>query len=162
MWGQKRPRKRASGTKIEWTSRPDLAALPPKRNALRASFNDPQVEAGLKNGPRPVIYRPDTFISPETQKRLVNGAGFIAARDLCAGERGVYPYVPLVLSMVPPEGTVLVPRGSLLMYAGSVRSVERKWVQSALREVDVQVTKHTFITPFGRCIIHDLNLVIAV
>lgn len=157
MWGQKKPRRKAKGTRIDWTSKP--TELPPKKGELRPVWKNPEVEAQVKSRATPAEYQPIPEVTPELEGSLVPGGSVVAAHDLSLGERGVYPYPALVRFYGGTGGSVPVPKGSLLMYAGCLRSLERKWVPAQGRYVNVQVHKHTFITPLGRCIIHDFGLI---
>ena len=161
MWGQKKPLRKAKTTRIAWTSRPKADEVPPKKRDLRAAWKDPETEAMARNRVEPAHYQPLPVASPELEANLVPGGSVVATRDLCLGERGVYPYPALVIFYGSPDASVPVPKGSLLMYAGELRSTERRSVRvnGEYRYVNVQVTKHTFITPHGRCIIHDFNLI---
>ena len=51
-----------------------------------------------------------------------------------------------------------IPKGSLLIYAGTMQVNEVKHSARSGRNYEFKVLKHTFITPVGHCII-DLNLV---
>jgi hypothetical protein len=73
------------------------------------------------------------------------------ARDV-----GVYQFAPLE-EFNGDESMAHVPMGSLLVYAGPVYEMERQCING--RYIDVMAIKHTFITPLGRCIIHDFNLI---
>lgn len=95
---------------------------------------------------------------PFFKARLVIGAPMVAAQPLIKIEQESpqYPFPTLRASY--PNQAVHVPVGMLLIYAGTVRVVERARVDR--QTVDIEVPKHTFIIPnVGRCIIHDLRLV---
>lgn len=71
-----------------------------------------------------------------------------------SSDRGVYRFAPL-MRYRGPVGAAPIPRGSLLMYSGTVRETERKTISR--KKIDVWILKHTFITPMGRCILHDFR-----
>lgn len=100
------------------------------------------------------------MLTVELETCMVLGGCVVAKVDLQVGyDMGVYPFHLLERSYGQPGGTVPVPKGSLLMYAGAVRCTERKWHDEHRRYVNVEVYKHTFVTPHGRCIIHDFTLI---
>lgn len=157
MWGQKKPVRRAKGTRVEWTGgkRPPR---PPKKKELRPVFKDPTVAASIRNRARPASYHQPPEVTDAMEDAMVPGGAVVALCDLQLGEQGVYPFPALERFYGSPGCTVTVPRGSLLMYAGCIRTLERKWLTSGGYK-DVQVFKHTFITPHGRCIIHDFTAI---
>jgi hypothetical protein len=132
------------------------------RRAKRAkriiAWKDPETEYGLTRRERPARYHdPGTFM-PSYKVRLVIGALMAASIDLerIDPESKSYPFP--TLRGCTRKGREAVPTGTLLIYAGTVRVVERARV--ARQRVDIEVPKHTFIVPnVGRCIIHDLRLV---
>lgn len=84
------------------------------------------------------------------------GSAVMAKRELTLGsDRGIYPFAPLELFR-GAAGTSPIPIGSLLVYTGMIRTTERKRLNG--KNFDVRVMKHTFVTPLGRCIVHDLNV----
>jgi hypothetical protein len=62
---------------------------------------------------------------------------------------GVYPFMPLVPAH--RQDATFSP-GTLVVYAGEVRTVERK-----PHSINLNVIKHTCITPMGRCVIHEMS-----
>lgn len=137
-------------------------------------------------GPRPVSTRPDKaawngsvtkasgpsnyHLPPELGNELLvalsSGAAIMAAHDLGPGpDKGAYPFSPLEVFRGPVGVPVPIPLGSILVYAGVVRasehmlSNEQTWHTKQHRSLSIQVLKHTFITPIGRCIIHDFSLI---
>lgn len=137
MWSRK-PKRQAKGTQIEW--------------------KDPNV--GPKGTARQHI--PNRFVAPKAISEdvidfLRIGAPVMVTIDMeLAKDRGVYPFSPLMRYNGEP-GKAPIPRGSLLMYAGTVRATERKRIQN--KTIDIWVLKHTFVTPLGRCILHDLRYI---
>lgn len=162
MWGQKKPIRKARGVQVTWKDGKKPTAPPagarPKKWELRPVFKDPTVAASIKNRPRPAGYRQPPEVSDELEAAMVPGGSVVALHDLQVGEQGVYPYPALERFYGSPGRTVPVPKGSLLMYAGCIRAVERKYFAMGGYK-DVNVFKHTFITPHGRCIIHDFTLI---
>lgn len=98
------------------------------------------------------------MVTDELEACLYNGGSVIALRDLGLGPRGVYPFPALEYFYGPPGAPPAVPKGSLMMYAGLCRSTESMYV-NGVGYKNVQVYKHTFITPHGHCIIHDFSLI---
>lgn len=136
MWGFKKPRQPARGTAIEWKD----PSIGPKGTARQHV---------------PSRYKAPKEVPAEVIDWLVVGAPVMATCDLqLATDRGVYPFAPLMQYRGEP-GMCPIPRGSLLMYTGTVRGTERKRISGKL--LDFQVLKHTFVTPQGRCILHDLR-----
>lgn len=81
-----------------------------------------------------------------------------------AADVGVHPFPCLEKprSRYKRAKTAFVPSfaiqpGTLVVYAGEVRSTESKRYRGKVH--NVSVIKHTFITPAGRCIIHDLTTI---
>jgi len=133
----KKPIKIAVDTTIEWKD-PQTGPISSKR-AIPAPYKAP---VSLKNN--------------EIASALVTGHPVMAKFDMkISTERGVYPFAPLE-KYHGDDGKAPVPKGSLLMYSGPVRVSERKVISGVPHEV--RVVKHTFITPVGRCIVHDLNV----
>ena len=106
----------------------------------------------------PAKYRnPGTFVSSYKEK-LVIGAPMVTKVNLekIERERPNYPFP--TLRRITSRERICVPKGMLMIYAGTVRVKER--ARCAGEKVDLEVPKHTFIIPHvGRCIIHDLRLV---
>lgn len=143
--------------KVQWTAaRPKPP--PHLQSRGRPVFNDPNMLKAIRGRPRPVGYHQPPELSDELEACMYTGGCVVALRDLGLGERGVYPFPALELFYGQPGCLPAVPKGSLLMYAGLVRSTERMYVEG-LGHKDVQVYKHTFITPHGHCIIHDFCLI---
>lgn len=145
---------------------------PPRRSPseLIPVWNDPMVGAAIRSHVTPASYQHPPEIDDELIEALSTCQPIAARFDLIVGQdKGVYPFFPLERFRGQPGGTVPISQGSILAYAGIVRTTERKWVDGGggfggfpfaeQRPVDVQVFKHTFITPLGRCIIHDFGLV---
>jgi hypothetical protein len=151
-----RPTRKAKGSRIEWSGPRPVG--PPKRGELIPVWKDPVIEAAVKTRATPASYQRPPEVTDELIESLVNGGAVIAKHDLMLGEKGVYPFAALQRFYGPVGAPVPVPCGSLLMYAGVLRSTERKWLDGG-GHADVQVFKHTFITPHGRCIIHDFSLI---
>ena len=140
MWrnrnGKKRPMRIASDTTIEWKD-PQTGPISSRR-MIPAKYQAP---VALKN---------DKILDA-----LVIGHPVMAKFDMkISADRGVYPFASLE-KYSSDDGKAPVPKGSLLMYAGPVRTSERKVIAGVQHEV--RVIKHTFVTPVGRCIVHDLN-----
>ena len=139
-----------------WTAKPGPTEIPPRSSELRAVWKIDQ--AATLNRAVPAAERPQPIVAPDLECSLVPGGSVVTTRDLMVGEKGVYPFPTLETFYGSPGGSgVVVRAGSLLMYAGTIRSTERRWVSEANRYVNLQVHKHTFITPYGRCIIHDFQ-----
>lgn len=153
-----RPRKRAKGTKVVWTAKPLAEELPAKKREKPASWKtqDAAAAQATRTTARPASYHGPSNPAPELVAALVPGGAVITNKDMCLGLRGTYPFPTLILQITPPPAAVSA--GALLMYAGSIRTVETAWVESQKTYVNVNVIKHTFITPLGRCIIHDLDM----
>lgn len=109
--------------------------------------------------PRPTRYAPLKEADADTLSSMAIGTAVTCRHNvMCATEPrllGAYPFPPLVRCYAGSELSP-IPRGSLLVYAGHVRTLERKRVHG--KSLDVSVIKHTFITPQGRCIVNDLSL----
>jgi len=134
MWCQKSYRKKARGTDIEWKSQ-DASII-------------------AKSVPAAKYRKPKVFLDPMFD--LTVGAAVMTKRDLMLGlDRGIYPFAPLEL-FKGARGTGPIPIGTLLVYAGMIRTTERKKLKGKV--FNVKVMKHTFITPVGRCIVHDINV----
>lgn len=105
----------------------------------------------------PARYKEPPNVDPKIAERFVVGVPVMAARELgLSHDRGTYQFAPLD-EFDGEEGEVHVAKGTLMVYAGPVYEQERQYVNG--RYVDVNAIKHTFITPLGRCIIHDFNLI---
>ena len=153
----------ARGTKVQWTSPATQARVVQQKRAARQKptieWTDAPAGTSLKRTAFPATYREPPNIDPAIAARFVVGAPVMAARPLrmCAN-KGVYQHAPLEEFFGDAETEAHIPRGSLLIYAGEAREVER--VYMGRRPHDVSVVKHTFIAPvFGHCIIHDFNLI---
>lgn len=145
--------------KTTWTgTRPKPAAhLNPLDGIL--VFNDPNMARAIRERAIPAGYQRPPEITDALEACLYAGGTVVALFDLGLGQRGVYPFPALERFYRHPEGTPPVPKGSLLMYAGMLRATERMYVPSAGEYKNIQVFKHTFITPHGHCIIHDFRLI---
>jgi hypothetical protein len=143
--------------KVQWTA-PKPKPPPHLQSRGRPVFNDPNMLKAIRGRPRPVGYHQPPELSNELEACMYTGGCVVALQDLGLGERGVYPFPALELFYGQPGSPPAVPKGSLLMYAGMVRSTERMYIDGLGRK-DVQVYKHTFITPHGHCIIHDFGLI---
>lgn len=105
----------------------------------------------------PARYKEPPNLDPRIAAKFVVGVAVMASKALgLARDVGVYQFAPLE-EFDGDESMAHVPMGSLLAYAGPVYEMERQYVNG--RYVDVAAIKHTFITPLGRCIIHDFNLI---
>jgi len=121
-------------------------------------WKDPQEQYGLARREKPARYQDPGTFTPSFKGKLVIGAPMVAAALLTKIEREKPHYPFPTLAQAYPNQAVHVPVGMLLIYAGTVRVVERARVSR--QTVDMEVPKHTFIIPnVGRCIIHDLRLV---
>jgi len=126
----------------------------PKRQIV---WKDPLLGAAsvARVAPAGYVATPNEGIWANT--KLTLGMPVIAMIDLqVSQERGTYKFAPIERFWGEP-GMAPVPKGSLLMYAGTIRATERGRING--KTCDVQVIKHTFVTPVGRCIVHDLALV---
>lgn len=134
MWGQKKPRKKARGTRVQWVSKPGET---PERVLHTPAFVD--------SAPPPW----------DVREELVIGRPFVTRTALKADRLNApsYPFMPLELVYSHTCETAIGP-GSLMVYAGPVRVTESKFFRDRYR--DVKVMKHTFVTPIGRCIVHHL------
>lgn len=161
MWGQKKPIRKARGTKVDWKGGKKPQPTKPKKYQMRPVFNDPTVGAAIRNRARPAGYQQPPEVSDALEAAMVPGGSVVALQDLALGEKGVYPLHALVRHWPSGGQAILIVKGSLLMYAGAVRATERKWVtiNGITTHKDVSVFKHTFITPHGHCIIHDFSLI---
>jgi len=157
MWGEKKPIRKARGSKIAWTGGVKPAKKE-RKSTLVAVFKDPGMKDAIRNRALPAVYREPPVVSDELEAACALGSALVAKFDMQVSfERGVYPFPPLDRFYGSPGASIPVPKGSLLVYAGPVASTERKYVGG--KAIDVRVYKHTFITPYGRCIIHDFNLI---
>ena len=155
MWGQKKPRRPARGTRIEWTQ--TNFDRPARNSELVPEWKDPTAQAVSTNHAIPADYQSPPEVTDTLAQSLYIGGSVVAKCDLMLGDKGVYPFAALQRFYGSPGTPVPVPKGSLLMYAGAIPTVERKNFEG--RKLDVRVFKHTFITPHGRCIIHDFALI---
>lgn len=109
----------------------------------------------------PSDYKEPPNLSEEASQSFTVGRAVVAMRPLTvSSDRGTYAYAPL--EEFRGTGPAPIPTGSLLVYAGAVRETERKYRtdgRGIRHPCDVLVVKHTFITSFGRCVIHDFDLV---
>lgn len=149
MYGALRPRRsRVRKPRIMWND----PVTGPAEVVARKAFSSKDLPTA------PPLYQPSREASQAVNDSLVIGGAVVTQYSMTpeteAFNRIGYPYPPLVRW----EGNTpsRVPAGSLLMYAGGVRCTERKFVNGGV--LDVRVIKHTFITPMGRCIVHDLSL----
>ncbi len=160
MWGPKKARRKARGTKVAWTNG-SPPPKPPRKRDRALVWKDKVVEARA-TAPRatPANYQFPPEVSEALESAIQNGRALVAKYDMALGDLGVYPFPTLDRLWRFPNAADIaaVSKGSLLMYAGAVRSTERKWLSEG-NHADVQVVKHTFITPRGRCIIHDFSLI---
>lgn len=121
------------------------------------TWKDPSVGYGLTKREKPASWQDPGLFAPKFKEQLVLGAPMVTKVGLEPYKDVCYPFQPLRASYLPGDQAP-VKAGSWLTYAGTVRVRER--VRAARQTVDMEVPKHTFIVPgFGRCIIHDLNLV---
>lgn len=105
----------------------------------------------------PARYKEPPNVDPKIAERFVVGAPVMASRALgLSRDKGTYEFVPLE-EFEGEEDEQHVAKGALMVYAGPVYQQERQYVNG--RYVDVMAIKHTFVTPMGRCIIHDFNLI---
>lgn len=105
---------------------------------------------------RPAPYQEPTLGDVASSDAFVVGSPFVTKRALRpARNKGVYVHTPLEPSSGGEEAHI--PAGSLIVYAGEARETETKYANG--KRHDVHVVKQTFITAFGRCIIHDMALV---
>jgi hypothetical protein len=122
------------------------------------TWKDPDAGYGLGRREKPLRYRSPGVFTSSFKEKLTIGA-LMAARlpmSKIDKERPNYPF-PTLREAYRRE-LIVVPVGACMIYAGTVRVVER--VRSNRQLVDMEVPKHTFIIPnIGRCIIHDLRLV---
>ena len=139
MWrGKLRPMRRAKDTEIVW--------------------KDPLYAAAITKRTVPARYEPPVVLrSDEVLNALVTGHAVMTKVDMRVSDnRGTYPFAHLEHCRKDPDHPAPIPKGSLLMYAGPIRTTERKKVNGTVHIVSV--VKHTFITSLGRCIIHNLNV----
>lgn len=147
--------KPARGTKIEWKK---ASKLTPGS----VEWKDQTIgRSGTARKYRHPRYQATTAPTEELINLLVPGAPVMAICDLQLAEnRGTYP-IALLERYHGNPGASTMPKGTLLMYSGTIRVTEQKRVINLQKfaNVDVQVKKHTFITPHGICILSDLQLV---
>jgi len=106
----------------------------------------------------PAGYKKAPNLDPAIAAQFAVGRPVLAARALILSrDRGTYDFAPLEPFYGDPVEEAHIPEGSLLVYTGEIRQQERMWINGKTR--DVAAVKHTFITPFGRCIIHDFDLI---
>ncbi len=150
----------ASASKVHWTVPGAKEAVDEQRNRarLKPDINWSSPEGGSSRRQHfPASYREPPNVDPTIAEQFVVGRPVMAARDLTMSrDQGTYQFAPLE-TFVGESDQAHIPKGSLLIYTGAVRQEERIYVNSKAR--DVSVLKHTFITPMGRCIIHDFNLI---
>lgn len=136
-----------------WTSK--LKPKAQRELTKDVDWVEPDVGYGLATRNKPGRYKDAGVLKPTFKARLVIGASMVASSALSVRNVDGYPFPSLVSRR--PAG-VTVPRGQLMIYAGTVRVKERARVRG--ETVDMDVPKHTFIVPgVGRVIIHDLTLV---
>jgi hypothetical protein len=130
-----------------------------KRKKRVISWVDPDVGYGLAKRPKPARYRDPGVLSPAFKARLVVGALVTAKAPLTRVPPSLVESYPLpVLVDQRPRGPVVLPAGTSLIYAGTVRVRSRARINGEW--TDMQVPKHTFVAPnLGRVIIHDLSLI---
>jgi hypothetical protein len=139
--------KRKPTRAIKWTVKPKPDGAVQWNDGAPTSAHKPA---------RPTRYMMPRAIKLDLAPALVIGGAMVARFDLgLARDKGVYEFAPLERYRGAPGGCS-IPRGSLLMYTGMVRCTERKRIKG--KKLKLQVMKHTFITPLGRCIVHNLNL----
>lgn len=177
-WGRKSPiRANGKGSKrhnartragLVWTvtketSKPEWIGPHVKPRDGRPEWNDAITGPIAALAAAPAYYREPSPIPLDVAAVLDVGGAVVAAFDLCLSpDRGVYPFAPLVRYFGDPANPP-IKQGSLLMYTGQIRVTERRprpnaGFHSNNKDLTVRVMKHTFITPMGRCIVHDLDL----
>lgn len=159
MRGQRKPRRKAKASQIHWVGGKPIKQSTPKKSEMVPVFNDKAFRDAIRNRVEPSDYHDPPVVNEALQACMVPGGSVVATHDLCLGERGIYPFVALERCYRSQVSQVVVSKGSLLMYAGSIQTVERAWNAQTERYLHIQVRKHTFITPHGRCIIHDFSLI---
>jgi len=134
MWWNKKQDKRRKNSKTIWNG-----STPPPKPKQPAKY----VPSGEVIAP--------IVSSFEVGRAIITKVPFV---PVPFKEIGVYPFPVLMVAKNAPESEVTeVPAGSLLVYTGQIRTIERTKVDGHNREFSV--LKHTFVTPIGRCIIHD-------
>jgi hypothetical protein len=149
MWGAKKPIRRAKGTQIDWVKRP---ATTPRRADGPVVWLDPEAARAR------LLDEPARYTLPsevEWQHWLPIGALVVTLVNLGWSLRGKHPFAVLELTMSDP----VVGVGTVLIFTGKVRSVERKWDMTTSMYLDVQVWKHTFVSSIGRFIVNNIDLV---
>lgn len=137
MWGQKKARRKAKGSRVTWVKEP------------------PQVARARQPQAPPFV--PSAPPSWDPAEELVVGRAFVTTSPLTVDHTyaASYPFPALDtdLSFAATE-YASVKHSSLIVYAGSVRVTESRWLREAYR--DVEAVKHMFVTPIGMCIVHHL------
>lgn len=152
---------RSPGSKVQWTAPGAQQGVADLKKQARAKPEIDWVDAPKGTSMRrehfPSMYKEPPNLDPAIAAQFVIGHPVMAARPLTMSlDRGTYDFAPLE-TFYGGEDEAHIPVGSLLVYTGEVRQTERMYVNGKFR--DVSVVKHTFITPMGRCIIHDFNLI---
>lgn len=149
---------------VQWTAPSAKDDVDASRRQARRAHLRPDVEwvgapkgTSLRRQHFPAGYKKPPNVDPAIAAQFIVGRPVMAAQALTMSQdRGTYDFAPLE-PFSGEEGEAHIPTGSLLIYTGEVRQLERMWIGG--KNCDVYAVKHTFITAFGRCIIHDFDLI---
>lgn len=139
------------------TTKKNIDELKTATRSPHIVWTNPPPENSYARKTFPARYKKPRGIDDIDPSTFTIGAAVLAALPLMlASDKGMYSFNPLE-PFYGEDSEAPIREGTVLIYSGPVYETERCITNGKV--LDASVVKHTFITPLGRCIIHDFSLI---